>query len=202
MKTSTAKRGRPKGSKFTPEQRKERARIACREFRASNAAYRERQAALKQKRHSEQYVQKKQTAEWQEASRLRKLSRAPKGTKRLQFPDPYSSRSHPLEYSSYNCAKRRCTDPARAGYLSYGGRGISFSQRWLGPGGFQRFLSDVGKRPSKAHTLHRKHNDGNYEKGNVAWSIDHMERNLTWMLTKSEKRALLASIPPYRAKVA
>src|ERR1700722_11149278 len=99
MKTSTAKRGRPKGSKFTPEQRKERARIACREFRTSNAAYRERQAVLKHKRHAGQYVQKKQTPEWQEASRLRKLARAPKGTKRIQFPDPYSSRSNHLEYS-------------------------------------------------------------------------------------------------------
>jgi hypothetical protein len=109
--------------------------------------------------------------------------------------NPYGVAANRPEYNSYNCAKRRCLNPARAGYSSYGGRGIGFSQRWLGPGGFQRFLADVGKRPSMAHTLHRKHNDGNYEKGNVAWSIDHMERNLTWMLSKSEKRALLASIP-------
>lgn len=187
--------------KFTPEERKERARLACRKCRATNTAYRERQTRLKHERHVERYVQKKQTAEWQDASRLRQLARAPKGP-RIYLRDPNSTAANRPEYNSYSCAKHRCLNPRRAGYARYGGRGIGFSPLWLGPGGFQRFLADVGKRPSKAHTLHRKHNDGSYEKGNVVWSVDHTERNLTWLLSKSEKRALLQSIRPYRAMVA
>ena len=35
---------------------------------------------------------------------------------------------------------------------------------------FAQFLQHIGPRPSSEHSLERKHNDGNYEVGNVKWA--------------------------------
>lgn len=40
---------------------------------------------------------------------------------------------------------------------------------------FKQFLADMGPRPSPAHQLHRLGDTGNYEPGNVVWSVDHSE---------------------------
>lgn len=60
---------------------------------------------------------------------------------------------------------RRCTDPSRRDYPSYGGRGITVDPRWKD---FEVFLADVGKRPGNAE-LDRIDPEGNYEPGNVRW---------------------------------
>lgn len=74
------------------------------------------------------------------------------------------------EYRVWTSMVQRCTNPARKHYDRYGGRGIRVCERWLGEGGFERFLADVGPRPS-GETLDRFPNrDGNYEPGNVRWA--------------------------------
>lgn len=65
--------------------------------------------------------------------------------------------------------KARCQRPAHPRYADYGGRGIRVCDRWLGPGGFSRFLADVGERPA-GMTIDRIDPDGHYEPGNVKWS--------------------------------
>jgi hypothetical protein len=58
--------------------------------------------------------------------------------------------------------KRRCEDPVSQFFHLYGGRGISLCQRWHD---FDAFISDVGPRPSKNHSIDRIDNDGNYSCG-------------------------------------
>lgn len=69
--------------------------------------------------------------------------------------------------------KRRCLNPNRRGYENYGGRGITVCDRWVsgedGKGGFECFLEDMGPRPSTAHQIDRRDNDGPYCKGNCRW---------------------------------
>jgi hypothetical protein len=71
----------------------------------------------------------------------------------------------------YNCWRRmidRCTKVTDPGYKYYGGRGIGFAPQWVT---FERFLQDVGFRPSSRHSLDRyPNNDGNYEPSNVRWA--------------------------------
>jgi hypothetical protein len=64
------------------------------------------------------------------------------------------------------CSSRNKTKDRK----NYFERGIAVSPEWIGPGGFQRFFSHVGLRPSPAHSLDREDNDGNYEPGNVRWA--------------------------------
>lgn len=63
------------------------------------------------------------------------------------------------------CHNRKCKT-----FVNYGKRGISVCPEWRGPGGFEKFISAVGRRPTKHHTIERKNNDGNYEPDNVHWA--------------------------------
>jgi hypothetical protein len=79
--------------------------------------------------------------------------------------------SHLSEYSIWKGMIRRCTDPRQHKYEHYGGRGISVCDRWRAS--FVDFLTDVGRRPSLAHSLDRyPDNDGDYRPGNVRWATD------------------------------
>jgi hypothetical protein len=70
----------------------------------------------------------------------------------------------------YQQMKQRCLNPKCLSWPDYGGRGITISPCWLGEDGFDNFVRDVGKRPSRKHSLDRINNDGNYEPGNVRWA--------------------------------
>src|SRR5574341_991428 len=71
------------------------------------------------------------------------------------------------EYQAWIDMLKRCNDKKCAAYKRYGGRGIIVCDRW---NIFYKFLYDVGKAPSKEHSLDRKENNGNYEPGNVRWA--------------------------------
>lgn len=72
------------------------------------------------------------------------------------------------EYRIWSCMIDRCENVNTPAYSDYGGRGIKVCERWRNS--FESFLSDVGKRPSKNHSLDRLNNDGNYEPGNFRWA--------------------------------
>lgn len=57
----------------------------------------------------------------------------------------------------------RCRNPRSKSFHSYGGRGIRVCSRWVTD--FAAFLADVGKRPTKGHSLDRIDNNGNYSCG-------------------------------------
>lgn len=64
---------------------------------------------------------------------------------------------------------QRCNNPNNRAWKNYGGRGITVCDTWQGHDGFQRFLDDVGTRPSAHLTLDRKNNNLGYEPGNCVW---------------------------------
>ena len=86
------------------------------------------------------------------------------------------------EYRVWLQMWQRCTNPKTARYDRYGGRGIRVCNQWRS---FESFYLDVGPRPSLAHTLDRRDNNGNYEPSNVCWSLPDVQNN-----NKSDTRLL------------
>lgn len=111
---------------------------------------------------------------------------------------------HPL-YGMWNHMTRRCLAPSADGYESYGGRGISVCDRWLGCDGFANFIADVGERPPGT-SLDRINVNGNYEPANVRWATPkqqarnkrntvvslEMEREIRVRLDRGERQADIA----------
>lgn len=75
------------------------------------------------------------------------------------------------EGRAWRNARQRCTNPNFPQYSDYGGRGIEF--RFTA---FKQFFAEIGPRPTPAHTLDRKDNDGHYEPGNVRWATRKEQR--------------------------
>jgi hypothetical protein len=69
----------------------------------------------------------------------------------------------------------RCSNPSNPSYDNYGGRGITVCKRWLDS--FETFFEDVGRAPSKAHSLGRIENSLGYEPRNVAWQTQSQQCN-------------------------
>jgi hypothetical protein len=78
-----------------------------------------------------------------------------------------------LTYVSWIEMRRRCTNPKRENYRHYGGRGITVCERWMTS--FEAFLTDMGKRPSRRHSLEREDVDGNYEPENCVWATQRQQ---------------------------
>lgn len=66
-------------------------------------------------------------------------------------------------------------------------RGIKVCDRWLS---FEVFLSDMGKKPTKSHTIDRINGDGNYEPRNCRWATKTEQswnrRGIRWITYKGE----------------
>lgn len=78
------------------------------------------------------------------------------------------------EYIVWRDMIRRCTTDKHNSYRWYGARGISVCTRWQTS--FTDFLTDMGRRPSPAHSIDRINNDGNYEPGNCRWATAKEQR--------------------------
>jgi len=78
------------------------------------------------------------------------------------------------EFRAWINMRSRCFNPKNAQFADYGGRGVTVCARWQES--FADFLSDVGLRPSSAHSIDRADVNGNYEPGNVRWAT-RVEQN-------------------------
>lgn len=73
--------------------------------------------------------------------------------------------------------RERCYNPNHVGFKHYGGRGIKICNEWLnGVEGFTAFLTFVGPRPSKRHTIDRVDPDGWYQ----PYQADGVTRQVRW----------------------
>jgi hypothetical protein len=79
------------------------------------------------------------------------------------------------EYSTWNSMKSRCLNKNHKSYNSYGGRGITICNEWINS--FESFLSDMGNRPSKRHSLERIDNNKGYSKDNCIWATGKSQAN-------------------------
>lgn len=87
----------------------------------------------------------------------------------------YAGDDRPPEYMTWVRMRRRCQNSESDDYSNYGGRGISVCDRWEI---FSNFLEDMGKRPSKHHSIDRINNNGNYTPDNCRWAtIKQQNRN-------------------------
>lgn len=73
------------------------------------------------------------------------------------------------EYQTWYAMKDRCTNEVCKEYHNYGGRGIRVCERWMK---YQNFIADMGRAPSKKHSIERCNNEGNYEPRNCKWATD------------------------------
>ena len=97
-------------------------------------------------------------------------------------------------YILYRGMIGRCTYPSIKSYPDYGGRGIKVCERWLGDNGFANFLSDMGDRPSKNHSIERKNSNGNYCPENCIWELTARQswnkRNNRILTARGESRCI------------
>ncbi len=84
------------------------------------------------------------------------------------------SMAHAREYKAWKNAKQRVLNPKNHHYAAYGGRGITMSDEFINS--FPVFYEHIGPCPD-GMTLDRINNELGYERGNVRWATDEVQRN-------------------------
>lgn len=91
----------------------------------------------------------------------------------------YANGARTPTYRTWDSMVQRCTNFNHKDFDRYGKVGID--PRFLGPGGFLRFVDLVGNRPSKAHTLDRIDPERGYYPENLRWALnDVQQKNKVW----------------------
>lgn len=81
------------------------------------------------------------------------------------------------EYISWRCMLNRCYNPKNPSYRRYGELGIIVCDPWRS--NFINFLTDLGLKPSKKHTIERIDGTKGYSKDNCIWATKSEQSNNT-----------------------
>jgi hypothetical protein len=95
-----------------------------------------------------------------------------------------------LAYESWRGMRQRCGNPNNRSYKFYGGRGITYCERWEK---FENFLADMGSRP-KGTSIDRIDSNGNYEPSNCRWQPireQHSNKRNNVFITFKDQRLTL-----------
>jgi hypothetical protein len=76
------------------------------------------------------------------------------------------------EYDAWSGMHQRCGNPKDKDYGKYGGRGIKVCERWSK---FDRFIEDMGDKPTKRHSLDRIDVNGDYAPENCRWATTKVQ---------------------------
>lgn len=81
-----------------------------------------------------------------------------------------------LTHNSWRAMMDRCYKPKSASYHNYGARGIRVYEQWHV---FEKFLADMGERPTANHSLERTNNDKDYSPDNCKWATKKQQARNT-----------------------
>lgn len=101
------------------------------------------------------------------------------------------------EYLIWMNMKTRCYNERYQLFHCYGGRGIRVCKKWKSD--FRSFLTYVGKRPSKNHSIDRINNNGNYEPGNVRWATRKQQSRNRRCVLKITIKGVTRPLPRWSA---
>lgn len=85
--------------------------------------------------------------------------------------------SHSKEHNAWTGIKQRCYDRNDKSYKNYGGRGITMCERWINS--YENFLLDIGRAPTKKHSIERKKVNEGYSPDNCVWATSIEQANNT-----------------------
>jgi hypothetical protein len=72
------------------------------------------------------------------------------------------------EYRTWQGMKDRCHNSTNISYKWYGAKGVRVCDRWIHS--FENFILDMGRKPSRTHSIDRINPSGNYEPSNCRWA--------------------------------
>lgn len=112
--------------------------------------------------------------------------------KRRSIAPAHSKKIH----NAYYAMVKRCYKESDSRYKTYGGRGITVCDRWLGKDGLTHFIEDMGE-PAEHLSIDRIDNDKNYSPENCQWipkALQARNKTTTRYYELDGKKMLLGDI--------
>ena len=104
--------------------------------------------------------------------------------------------THTKEYGTWEHIIQRCENPNNTNFHHYGGRGIYICHAWRND--FTLFYKELGKAPSRKHSIERIDNEKGYIPGNCRWATQEEQTQNMRTTKKYLYRGKLVSVQQAR----